>query len=316
MSEQMDLFDQPIPEVITTLTFNQAVRLFVDFHWGKKPSYWKTKTYLDDLVSYLCGRLLHTITRQDIYELRDLLAKRHVQASGQNKPHMILTVLMNKFEEWKEDGWVGHYDISGLHLPRRNPGLLVKRLKEPARARFIKPLEYRAYYKICLEVGYFDVAQAIRFGIWGHLAPIDLFSLNDSEIDESAWQIRLYRRHTKTSKNPQGSLQVIELTERMWAELARIRRFRKPGETTYFNIVNRRRKLAKIRKMAISRGYPDFSWLDLRKAGSGYLYEKGVPREVRAAILGHSDPRVTDRHYTPPGNPLSRKAQIMVQEAF
>ncbi len=315
MSEQLDLFSQPLPLVITTLTFDQAIKLFVEFYWKGKKSYIPTKTYLDELTVYLSGRQLHSIGRQDIHNLRSHLSRRGVGPSGLNKPHMILTLLLNKFEEWREDGWLDKYDLSGLQLPRRNPGLLVKRLKEPPRHRFIKPLEFRAYYKIATELGFIDIAKAIRFGIWAHLAPIDLFGLNDSEIDESAWQIRVYRRHTKTDQNPKGSLQVIELTERMWAELERIKRFRRPDETRYFNIINRRKKLAKIRKIAKERGYPDFTWLDLRKAGSGYLHGK-VPREVRAHMLGHSDPRVTDRHYTPPGNPLAKEAQLLVQEAF
>jgi integrase len=237
-------------------------------------------------------------------------------ASAVNKAHMTLTNMFNRLEDWKEDGWVGGHNISGLALPRRNPGLLVKRLKEPARDRYITPMEYRCYYKIARQLGFDEIASAIRFAIWSHLAPIDLFELNDKEIDEGAWLIRVYRRHTKTDQNPMGSLQIVHLTEKMWAVINRQRQFRAPNEKRIFIITNRRRNLAKIRKIARQNGYPDFSWRDLRKAGSGYLHGKGVDRQTRADILGHGDPRVTDTYYTPPGNPRARVASRMVQEAF
>ncbi len=316
MSEQLDLFEQPPPEVVTVLTVNQAVRIFVRLYWKRKKMYKGSLQYLNDIVSFLNGRLLHTITRQDIRNLRAYVAARGVGISGQNKPHMIFTLMVNKLEEWREDGWAGGHDISGLHLPRHNPGLLVKRAKEKPHLRFITPLEYRAYFKIARELGYHDMAAAIRFGIWAHLSPIDLFALNEDEVDESAWQIHVYRRHTRTDQNPLGSLQVIELTEKMWGALQGQRKYRSPDEKRFFVITNRRRKLATIRKVARERGYPDFTWAHLRKAGSGYLHNEGVGRTIRAHILGHKDERVTDRHYTPPGNPKAREAQIMVQEAF
>lgn len=322
-SQQLELFDQPlIAEVIYQLTFNQAMRLFEEFRWGKKKVAKQTEKIRKILVCFFDGRMLHTISSIDVENMIAYFLKYEFEPgktygpSAVNKAHMTLTVMFNFYYKSKDHGWLGNHQVGELKLPKTNPGLLVKRLQEPARRRFITPLEFRAYYKIARQLGYLDIANAIVFGIWSALAPIDLFALNDNEVDESAWQIHVYRRHTKTDQNPRGSLQIVYLTEKMWALIDRQRRYRHPNEKRIFVIKNRRRKLAKIRKIALEKKYQDFSWRDLRKAGSGLLHKEGYDDQVRADILGHQDPRMTRAHYTPLGNPRARLATKHVEEAF
>lgn len=313
----MDLFDQPIPSAVTRLTFNQAMRLFTSIYWRTKKMHKNTKSFERYLVSYFDGRFIEAIGRQDVENMRTYMHQRHsLGISAVNKCHMIMELLYNKLEDWKEDGWADGYDFSGLTLPRRNPGALVDKVKEPAGTRFITPWEFRKIYHFTLNLGDHELADMIRFGIWSRLSPIDLLNLNDSEINETRFHLEVYRRHTMTTKNPLGCLQVVPLTEKMWGLIERRRRYRNKGETKIFIAKNMRRRLAKIRKLAINAGMEDFTLRDLRRSGSGHLHEKGVDLETRADGLGHRTTRMTKAHYTPNTKPHLKKSSEILVESF
>lgn len=322
--QQLDLFDQPISSKLDRLTFNQALRLFEEVYWNKKKMSERTKSSIRYLNSFFNGRNLEEIGRYDIENLRMHLSRnvynqrtntRGLGVSAVNKAHMIITLLYNKFEQWKQDGWAGGYNFENLVLPRKNPGLLVKKAMEPQDDRFFTPWEFRIWIRLAKQIGDYRLADIIRFGIWLRLSPIDLREFNDDEIDEQNMVIRVYRRHTKTDKNPQGCLQVIPITERIWGRIQTCRRYRDPKENRILDFRNDRRRLAKLRKAFRALGYRDFTWRHLRRSGSGHLFTKGVDFQTIADGQGHKDPRTTRRYYTPLVNPNLRKAtQVLLSE--
>ncbi len=322
MAEQLDLFAQPVAERIEFLTFNQAVNLFVAIYWNRKKMAASTRSTLRYLVSFFDGRLIHLIGRQDMQNVMHHLAnnilncrngKMGLGPSAINKAKMIMTLLYRKLEEWKLDGVVGDHDFSRLTLPSRNPGLLVKRLNEEPDDRFYSPWEYRQWLRAARSIGDYGLVDAIRLGVWLRLSPIDLVELNDDEID--GMEIRVYRRHTKTDQNPKGQLQVCALTEKVWGLIERCRRYRNPGEKRILNLVNKRRRLKRLRKKVIEMGGRDFTLRHLRKSGSGRLFELGYDIQTVQEGNGHASPRTTRKWYTPPRNPNLRKAtQKLVEE--
>jgi len=322
MSEQLDLFDAPIPKGVERLTVNQALRLFVDLYWKKKAMYKDTRCFIRYLTSYYDGRFIDELGRLDITNMRRDFAKAGFVSPGGlgisalNKCHMIMANMFNRFEEFKEDVWAGGYNFSGLMLPRRNPAQLVKKDKEPAGDRFMQPWEARKLRKYALAIGDDDLGDRILMGIWCRLSPIDLNRLNDDEIKTERWQIEVRRRHTITEKNPKGCLQVIPLKEKIWALIERRRRVRSQVTKDIFNKTNLRRRLMKLRKYAISQGMRDFTIRDFRRSGSGYLHEKGVDMQTRADGLGHKSQRITQDHYTPPTKPHLKKSTEMLVDAF
>lgn len=324
MPSQLDLFDQPIPKVVTSLTFNQAVRIFASIYLSKKKMFKNSQSILRYIATFFDGQFLDAIGRMDVENFRIWLARpggattRGLGLAATNKAHMVLTLMFNRLEDWKEDRWAGGYDFSGLALPRRNPGSLVHRPKDPAADRYLTPFEFRKIRRAAIRLGDYILADMIRFGIWARLSPIDLLELNDDEIvvTDQVCQVEVYRRHTKTARNPQGCLQIVPLTERMWGLLQRWRSTRKAGETRIFPIKNMRRRLRKIRKLAIEWGVPDFTLGAMRRSGSGYLYEKGVDLATRSEGMGHKTLEITRRHYTPRTRPHLKKPTTMLVEAF
>ena len=314
--EQLELFDQPLPEKLERLTFNQAMRLFVAIHWSKTKMGGKTGALVGHLVTFFDGRLIDTLGRQDIVNLRAWLSKKGFGLAYVNKGHTITKLLYNKFYAWTSDGWADGYNFSKLKLPKMNPADMVPKPRDPARERFLTPWEFKKLIKYSKQVNDWDLVDLIRMALWCRLSPIDLENLNDSEISESRFQIELRRRHTMTPRNPQGCLQIIPLKEKMWGLIHRRRQYRKPGDQRLLNFTNIKRRLNKVRKKAVSEGMEDFTLRDFRRSGSGFLYEKGFSMDTIAEGMGHVDPKTTRQHYIPKNRPHLAKPTEVLVEAF
>lgn len=322
MPTQLDLFDQPIPLVVDRLTFDQAMRLFVAVHFGTKKMYLNCRAFIRYAVMGLGGQYLDTIGRADVQRLLMALAKpdaitlrRALGPSARNKVRMIIMLLFNKYYEWRDDGWAGGHDLRKLVLPNNNPASGTPHLEEPVDDRFFSPWEFRTWIRLAKRLNDFDMVNIIRLGVWLRLSPIDLENLNDDEIDEQNMRIKIYRRHTKTDKNPQGCVQIIPITEKIWGLIQTCKRYRRPGIKTILNFRNDRRRLGKLRKLVRLEGYTDFTWRHLRRTGSGHLFKKGVDFQIIVDGQGHRDPRTTRRYYVPKENPGLRKAtEILVKD--
>lgn len=314
-----DLFDQAIPERPESLTFNQGMRLFRLLHWDRKDTAPQNESVCRYLVEFFDGRMLHLIGRQDANNcLTWLRTTKVLGAWSLIKARMILTLLFNKFDEWKEDGVAAGYNFSGLALPRKNPGKMATKVAAPKPTVFISPWEFRKWLKMAVKANDDGFAAAFKLGLWCRLAPIDIEHLNDSEVDDEAFEIRVYRRHTKTDKNPTGCLQVISMTEKLWAEINRCRRFRKPGETRIIPIqVNKRRRFAKIRKLARAHGMRDITLGVLRRSASDFLLEENFSADAVADAMGHTTTKVLDHHYSSKKRtPFRREISQKLTESF
>ena len=319
---QLDLFDQPIPHSIERLTFNQATRLFRELYWGRKKMASSTRSFERYALKFFDGKYIDTIGRLDMDALLAWAARsggatqKGLGPSALNKIRMYIGRMFTIFEGCREDGSAGGYITSGMVLPRRNPGRSVKRFKEPTDDRFPKPWEFKAWIRFAKRLGDDSMVDILRLGIWLRLSPIDLENLNDDEIDEARMQIRIFRRHTISDRNPLGCIQVIPITEKIWGKIQTCKRYRRPGVKTILNFRNKRRRLAKLRKLVRIAGMRDFTWRHLRKAGSGHLFNKGVDLQTVSEGLGHTSTRTTRTYYVPRENPNLRKATQVVVDDF
>lgn len=299
-SEQLDLFDQPIPPVVERLTFNQLMRLFKRAHWDRKKEAARQTALCNYMVEFFDGRPIEAIGRQDTINLITWLrTKKNLGAWMLIKARGIMRLMFNLAEIWREDGFVEGHDVHALALPRKNPTFKVPAIRAPKPQLFLFPFEFRGYIRAARKVGDWGFEAAFKMGLWFRLSPIDLENLNDDEIDEQAFEIRVHRRHTITDINPTGCLQVIKLTEKAWALIDRCRRARRPGEKLILPIqLNKRRRFAKIRKAAVAAGFRDMTLSALRRAATDYLLEKGYSKETVADAAGHTTTKMLDPHYS------------------
>ncbi len=315
--EQLELFDQRPPSIVETLTFNQAWRLFFDLHWSRRKEASRAEALCRYIVAFFDGRLIHTIGRQDGENLIDHLSKVKRQGPWSLiKARSILRLIFHKLEQWKDDGYAGNCDVSRLLLPKRNPGKAIPAMVTPRRVVFHSPFEVRGWINLARLAGDEGLVSTIRLGLWLRLSPIDLEHLDDSEIDEEAFEVRVYRRHTITPKNPQGCLQRIPLTEKVWGEIARCRKYRRPNETRILYWCNMRRRFAKLRKMARAKGMRDITLGAFRAAAAAALEKDGFDIRTIAQGHGHTTTKMVESLYLPDRNPHLRKATGKLAEIF
>lgn len=315
--DQLELFEQRPPTLIDTLIFNQAWRLFFELHWSRRKESTRADALCRYIVAFFDGRLIHTITRQDGENLiHHLKTHRNQGPWSLIKARTILRLMFNKLEQWRDDGYAGDYDVSRLLLPKRNPGKAIPSIKAPKREVFHSPFEIRSWIRLARRVGDDGLVSILRLGLWLRLSPIDLEALDDSEIDEEAFEVRIHRRHTKTPRNPVGCLQVIPMTERVWAEINRCRRYRKPGETRVLYFVNMRRRFGRIRKLARALGMRDLTLGAFRAAAAAALEKGGFDIRTIAQGHGHTTTKMMESHYLPNRNPHLRKATQELVKKF
>ncbi len=206
-------------------------------------------------------------------------------------------LMFNMAEVWRDDGFVHGHDLRNLQLPRVNPTF---KTDPPAKSRpetFISPSIFRSWIKACRAADDLAYEAAFKFAVWFRLSPIDLKNLNDDELDEEAFELRIRRRHTITDKNPHGCLQVIKLDEQSWAMIARCRRFRKPGNKLLFDIqTNGKKRFLKIRKIGMKMGLRSITLSVFRRSASDHLLAKGYQRSHVADALGHTTEKNLDPH--------------------
>jgi hypothetical protein len=302
-----------------TLLWPQFYTIFFDHHFHSC----KDATYAAALIRYILiewqDRPLHLTRAQDTENLLKVLRDKYGQGGWQLiKARAFIRNAINKAERWKEDGGVGPYDFSLLQLPRRNPGKFSQPVKEPPPIEKLSPWEWRLWMRVAKRLDDQVLMSMIRIGVWGRLSPIDLIELNDDEIFDDAMEIRLYRRHTRTPRNPVGCLQVIQMTEKFWAEIERMRRFRRPGEKRIFPLTHsqRRSHLDRARYWANKWGINiRFRLQLLRRSGAQRLKDLGVDDKTNADGMGLTSTRVLERRYAVGVSPnLRRNTEQLVKE--
>jgi integrase len=322
---QLDLFfDQPIPAVVKELTWKQAAKIFWIAHWRHKKFGVMGKSIWDNVDAFFEHRTLQTIGKQDVENLQRHLRMRkgrmkkgYLSTSSQNKVRMYVTLLFNKFYEWRDDGFIEGHDVSNLLLPKMNPGMRVARQKERPRDIVVTPWDFGRILVICRRLRYTNVAEILKFAVWLRMSPIDLRELSDHHVRDGSMQIVKGRGHTRTDSNPEGVIQQIPITERMWGRIRRLQLFRPPGVTRILDFTNFRRRLNVVRRTARAEGLQDFQLRDLRRSGATYLlYDGGMDLKTVSKGLGHTSTKITESNYTPlPEKKLIQSSQLL-EKAF
>lgn len=320
----------PLPEVIERLTISQALRFFIRVYWGEKKMYRNTRSFIRYIMAFFNDAAhperapgwIDRIGRGDMTALMQALAAGAVPgqlqplgASGRNKVLTILRLMYRLLEECRDDGWAYGHNWERLALPRRDPAKRVRKVREPKDPRFFSPWHFRIWIRLAKGRGDFDLANAIRLGVWFRLAPIDLLELNDDEIFDADMQILVYRRHTKNERNPQGEIQSIHMTEKQWGLLQTMRRFRRPGDKRIVNKRNLRRRLRRLRDDFTKLGHSDFTLRHLRRSWSGHAHNKEVDIDTIAAGLGNT-PKTARAFYVPSSTPRLRAVEAELAADF
>ena len=317
MSEP-DLFDQPISAQPESLFWPQLWRLFHEHHWKKRKESTRAESIGRYILEFFDGRAIHLIRGQDVDNLlRWLELSKHQGPWSLIKARSIVRLVYNKLFEWVEDGGVGDIDLTKCALPKRNPGKSSTPIRVPPPIDHANPWEYRTWIKLARQIGDRKLVAALRIGIWCRLSPIDLIELDDSEVDEAKFEIRVRRRHTRTPKNPAGVLQTIHLTERIWGEISVCRQYRKPGTTRIIETTNLRRRMAKVRKLARLKGITTALTLRiLRRSAAQHLREAGYDDSVLQEALGHTTTKMARERYTHGPSPHLKKATAEIVKTF
>lgn len=316
---QLDLFDQPIPTVVETLTWKQASRLFWLAHWRHKKFGVMGKSIWDNVDAFFETRPIHTVGKHDVEMLlmHLLRNKGYKSASAQNKARMYVALLFNKFTEWAADGFVEGHDVSGLKLPKLNPAERVARRKERGRDRAVSPWDFGRVLVICRRLRYENVAEILKFAVWLRMSPIDLRELADHHVHDRTMQVIKGRGHTRTDKNPEGSIHKVPISDRMWGRIRRLQTFRMPGNTLILDFTNFRKRFEAVRRVAVAEGIQDFQLRDFRRSGATFLlYEAKMDLKTVSQGLGHSSTKVTEDFYVPlPDRKLVESTEIL-EKAF
>lgn len=297
---------------------SRVTRLFHEHHWKRKKEATRADSLGRYILEYFDGRAVNLIRGQDVDNLLHWLETVKGQGPWSLiKARSLVRLVFNKAEEWREDGGVGGHDFSRLLLPKRNPGKSSKAIRTPPPIDHANPWEYRTWIKLARQVGDRKLVAALRIGIWCRLSPIDLIELDDSEVDEAKFEIRVRRRHTRTPKNPAGILQTIHLTERIWGEIAVCRQYRKAGTSRIIDSTNLRRRMAKVRKLARLKGITTALTLRiLRRSAAQHLREAGYDDSVLQEALGHTTTKMARERYTHGPSPHLKKATAEIVKTF
>ena len=318
MSSEPDLFTPAIPRDVETLFFGQLAQLFYEHHWRFR----KESKNAAPIFRYLCehfyGVAVHTMRGQNVDNCMAWLASEKNQGAWSLiKARSLIRLMFMKAEEWREDGGVGDHSFARAVLPKRNPGRTSKPIKPPPPIQHATPWEYRAWIKAARAAGDRKLVAALRIGIWCRLSPADLLMLDESEIDEGKFEIRVRRRHTRTPRNPAGVLQVCHLTEKIWGEIAVLRQFRKAGVTRLVDTTNLRRRLAKVRKAAAEKGVTlRLNLRVLRRSAAQHLRDAGFDDSVIAEALAHTTTKMVRERYTVGPTPHLKRATRSIVAAF
>lgn len=303
---QLELFDAR-PIVPFRLKFGQCADIFDIVHWKKTKMSKKIAALVRYTRAVLDEHFMDEIHRTDLENLRVTLHAVHKQGpKGINHAIGYVKSLFNRCYEWRDDGYVEGQDMRGLILPLKNPASLLRKLTEAPRDRTPTPLEIRKLIKYARQINDYDAADILRAAFWFRMSPGDLLQFSDAHVNEAKFRIEMRRCHTKTRWNPQGELQVVRMTEKMWGFINRRRMMRPAGTTLILNFINWRRRLKKLRLYAMKQGMEDFWTGDFRRAAASHLFEKGWSIAAVADALGNT-PGVAKRHYITTEPPFRRE---------
>lgn len=118
----------------------------------------------------------------------------------------------------------------------------------------------------------------------------EILKLTWEEIDLEAGIVTVKASNTKTEK-----MRLVPLTDRVKAELRRIRTFAREGERRPFPFVDFKNSWQTAKRIA---GIDDLRFHDLRASAITRWQTDGVPLAIASKIAGHSDTQTTAKYYT------------------
>lgn len=271
-----------------SISFDEFARIYMR-RWSKV----RKATWDDDRNSirkYLLPAFGYTpigsITRNDVWELLDVVASRHPGAA--NKLKSLLSVMFQLAVDWG-------------YLPSKhvNPAIKIKKYSETPRDRYLSPDE-------CASLRAVLQAEPCPY-MRAFFQLLLLTGLRKGELLRLTWQdVDPHTRELRISKTKNRRLHYVPMSEPAVLIVSQIPRL--PGNPYVFpgfdcrtnqpSVTPRPRATvdAAWHKIRAKAGIPDVWIHDLRRTAASYLAQEGVSLYLIGAVLNHSTPSTTARY--------------------
>lgn len=270
------------------LTFDNLMALYLEGPALDKKAPERDFASLKVLAPVFQGRDLLTINGADVRAYIKLRQSTGISAGTLNREIGLMSSALN----WAKDE---------LEWNVPNP-FQRRRLKEPdGRDRWLKPHEAEALIRAAEELPRSKfLADFIRLGLYTGMRPGEILHLDWNRVDLHRNLIFFNSSDQKNGKK--GSIPINEKARKTFLKRLCFRAEFCPDSPWVFcnkegeRIANVKKSFASARKAA---GLRDVHPHDLRRTCGAWLAIAGVSIKEIAAILRHSDIRITDRVYTP-----------------
>lgn len=301
--EQLELFSSATFSI--RLRVPEAMEIFWESYWKYLPTAKTTRAHRRRIELFFRNIYLDAMAKSDVENFLRTLYEENLGISTINKAHMLLTRMINKLMEYKED----RTDFKNITMPRRNPSTLIKTAKETHLARkvVVSPEEFKIL-KQCADE---DLKDILNMLVWTRLRPSDLKRLTEKNVNWQTRQLEGVQHKTITQRNPSGVSYRVPLHPRM-EELLRERiKQVKPG-SHLFSWHNMQKRWGSCRK---NSGMLLVQMRDLRRSAASFLVDSGEAFKTVSEGLGHTTTRTTEI-YTPRNIQHLRQSTEKLVESF
>lgn len=323
MSEQFELPFENNPFVLR-LTIDDGLWFFWENYWKDLPKGRSTKKCLVRLICFFKEiakiNFIDQVSKVHIEDLRKWLYTFGFSHSTVNTHHMIFVRWVNKLYDWKEAKIYKGIDFAKIVLPLKNPGSLVKKVKEIAQSGGI-PWPKRVIYRIidaANRLKDYYMADFLETLYLAGLRPSDVGRMIEKNVDFGHMHVTGIQHKTVTSKLPSGIPYLIAITPRMALILKRRINCAPPGapifgsaelsyESWYKEIS---RRFSVIRAAA---GAKHVQIRHFRGAGSTLLMDNGIDIETIREKYGWTTLRMIPT-YAKRTMVHQRKAQLVLED--